>query len=150
MSYVASEELVNILLKNGFVECTEKHYPEHFERLNVIGYDPYSVKRMFFKKSKRNYILFDYVNIRLNDGTPGKLSFSEKELKSLLVFYTLSFTDKRKLYGEGYSALTIYKKVDYLNDLHPYQKMYVFDKKIMRAFQDQDILIETLNGSNHL
>ncbi len=106
--YKASKELVEIFLKNGFTEVTEKVYPEHVNRLNKEGYNPHRQKRKFVFGTtgrNRNSVLFDYISItpyRLGgcQGGDSKLELTEDELKSILTFYKLS-TASQSAYGKA-------------------------------------------------
>lgn len=95
-TYTASQELVDILLKNGFIETTEKNYPEHFKRMKKDGYKHSSMKRSFaINPRSRDYILLDYYTIipyykSTADGVDMNHSLTEDQLKSIIVFYKMS------------------------------------------------------------
>lgn len=90
MKYFASEQLAQILLKNGFKETTKKYYPKHFERINKEGYNPQIFKRSFSFGRKMS-ITFDYINI-IGGGPFASFtsdSLEEDDLKSILTFLKL-------------------------------------------------------------
>jgi hypothetical protein len=60
-------------------------------------YDPNTMKRLFAYKRYYNRIFFDYNNIKvlLNNGLlESSLQFTEMELRSILVFFSLKNTDR--------------------------------------------------------
>ncbi len=105
-TYGASQKLVDILLKNGFADNTEKDYPQHFKKMNEKGYDPDKIKRQFARNSHKDYIIFDYINIHPMyngscHGNESRITLTEPELKSMITFYKLTPQDRnawRKLY----------------------------------------------------
>jgi hypothetical protein len=94
MMYKPSNQLVDILLKHGFTDLTEKLYPDHYKRMQQRGYDPYSIKRVFSHSAHNDSLLFHYTTIRLHhtgkfNHTEERYALTTDELKSLLVFYKL-------------------------------------------------------------
>ena len=112
--FKASQELVDILLKHGFTDCTDKLYPHYYRRMNQCGYDPYSMKRIFCFGGTGDYLLFNYVYITLHhtgyfNHTEERLRLSEDELRSLIVFYKLP-PDKGQEWLEAYvNAFEVHK-----------------------------------------
>ncbi len=112
--FKASQALVDVLLKSGFSDRTEKLYPEHFKRMKTKGYDPYSMKRIFCLDNHEDYIIFRFVYITLHHR--GKFNFKIErrllnvdEVKSLICFYKLP-VEAAKEWVEAYSnALGLYK-----------------------------------------
>ena len=100
MGYSANQELIDILLKNGFTDDSEKKNPEHWKRLiEKKKYDPYSIKR-FFKKG-RIEIKFDYISIeiRYNSSTFCYVNYTieDFQLNALLKFSNLSSNKKHAM-----------------------------------------------------
>ncbi|MDB5012823.1 MAG: hypothetical protein JWQ25_1025 [Daejeonella sp.] len=104
-SYEASQELIDILLANGFVEDTNKRYPEHAKRLIGDNYNPHGMKRHFSYPGTREKIYFDYINMKLPTGVQ-KYNLNTDELKSLIAFCRLSSTDRSLLIAERYNVLS--------------------------------------------
>lgn len=125
--YAASQQLIDILLSNGFKEFTPSSRPEHWNLLQEKGvYEPHSIKRDL--KFGRLTILFDYINICIgyNNAAYYKTTYklSETELKSIILFTKLSpsnraFLKRHNIYPtEIIDCLEIYTK-DNLATLHP-------------------------------
>lgn len=87
-TYTASNELAEILKKNGFKEVTEKEYPEHYKLIQTKGYFPESSKRKFVFTLNSDYILFDYINI-FYKFPHSKIELTATELKSIITYYKL-------------------------------------------------------------
>lgn len=97
MEYSASQDLIDILLRFGFKEDTDKVYPMQYAQMKQRGeYDPHSFKRSFRKG--RMWILLDYINIRILYNSSAfffdEMAISIEELTSLIYFMQLSSTDK--------------------------------------------------------
>lgn len=112
MEYSASQELIDILLRFGFKEDTEKKYPIQYSQMQQRGeYNPYSFKRSFRKG--RMWILFDYINIHILYNSPtfffNEMAISLEELTSLIYFMQLSTADRtymlKKLRGDKITDL---------------------------------------------
>ncbi len=89
----ASQQLIDILLSNGFKEHTPSSNPEHWNLLQEKGfYDPLSVKRDL--RFGRLTIFFNYIDIciRYNSSAYYKTTYklSDSEVKSLILFTKLS------------------------------------------------------------
>lgn len=84
-NYEASNELIDILVKNGFVEDTSKTYPEHARRLVGDNYDPHGMKRHFSFPGTREKVYLDYINIKLPTGVQ-RYKMTIDEVKSLIAF----------------------------------------------------------------
>ena len=112
--FKASQSLVDLLIKYGFTDKTENLYPEHFKRMKLQGYDPYSMKRIFCFQQHEDYILFRYVYITLhhkgkfNHKTERRL-LSEDEVKSLIAFYQLPVQAAKEWLEAYANALGLYK-----------------------------------------
>jgi hypothetical protein len=104
--YEASQELVDLLLANGFVEDTQVNYPEHAARLKDKAYDPHGMKRHFKFPGTREKVYFDYINMRL-PGNNDRYKITEEELRSMIAYLRLSATDRSALNNEKYHALSI-------------------------------------------
>jgi hypothetical protein len=102
-------------------------------------YDPNTMKRLFAYKRYYNRIFFDYNNIKvlLNNGLlESSLQFTEMELRSILVFFSLKNTDRWVFVDK-----TEFKP----SELHLYYANCVkhlgspltnpFEKKIIKAFE---------------
>ena len=105
-TYKASQELIDILLANGFVEDTQKIYPEHAKRLIGDNYNPDGMKRHFSYPGTREKVYFDYINIKLPTGIQ-KYNLNVDELKSLIAFCHLSPIDRSLLVAERYNVLSV-------------------------------------------
>lgn len=133
-NYKASEELINVLLKNGFTEVTKEKHPLHFDKLITDGYDPLKMKRLFsINGHKRNFIQFDYTMIqaRFREGVNSgnmKTEISTNELKSLITFYKLHFQTQNKMKRNGLSIFTLIS--DY-NSIKKHPDFYKKDKSAL-------------------
>ncbi len=112
-----SKTLVDLLLKHGFTDLTEKLYPEHFNRMQSGGYDPYRVKRIFSYGPHTDYLMFHYTTIRLHHGgvfnhTEERRWLTGDELKSLVAFYRLPVHIAREWLEAYTNALELYKYYD--------------------------------------
>lgn len=108
MFYAASQELIDILLANGFVEDTERTFPEHARRLVGNNYDPYGMKRHFSYPGTCEKVYFDYINIKLPTGIQ-QYSLTTNELKSMIAFCNLSSSDRAALIDQRYNAFSLSK-----------------------------------------
>ncbi|UKT65963.1 hypothetical protein [Pedobacter mucosus] len=106
--YQASTELIDILLKNGFIENTIITYPLHAARLKGDNYDAQHMKRHFVFVCTRENVLFDYINMRF-PGQIGASSLDTAELKSLITYCKLSSSDRATLKAESYHSLSVHK-----------------------------------------
>lgn len=104
--YEASNELIEIFLKNGFVEDTSKTFPEHARRLVGDNYDPHGMKRHFFFPGTREKVYLDYINIKLPTGVH-RYTLTTEEVKSLIAFCRLSAADRSALTEQRYNVLSI-------------------------------------------
>jgi hypothetical protein len=95
-----SPELANIFIKNGFEEFTQKHYPQHWVRLQEKDCKPGTTKRYFKIPGHRDVaVLFDYINLEMEykkSLISYKLS-SNNELKAFIAFLKLGPTDRKAL-----------------------------------------------------
>lgn len=107
--YEASEELVRILLKNGFRDITNQFYPSHIERMEQDGYNPQSHKRVF-AISKSDHLKFNYTQIeafyRGCTGSDMKYKLTVDELKSIIAFYKLPPQSKSYIYSKSRDSIT--------------------------------------------
>jgi hypothetical protein len=100
ITYKASEDLVQIFLKNGFSDITVRHYPEHVKRIDKDGYNPNQQKRaLAINKNSKNTVVFDYISITpyFHGGCASsdiRLEVTEDELKSIITFYKLPTHDQ--------------------------------------------------------
>jgi hypothetical protein len=136
-SYEASQTLVDILLKNGFSDATNRYYPDHFNGLQRIPYNPNAFKRVFKFHSQRDNITFDYINIHayVNGGACGSSTkLSEDEVKSLIAFYKMPVYFRRKWARSSKSVWHFheeYKKIC----ANPEWYTRVIDKKLKETFE---------------
>jgi hypothetical protein len=139
--YKAGDELVNILLKHGFIERTARSYFRDAQTLDpTTVYDPDTMRRVFtYKRFYYNRILFEQGNIKVlvNNGiTESSGQFTELELHSILAFFSLKNTDRWVFVDK-----TEFKP----SELHLYYANCVkhlgspltnpFEKKIIKAFE---------------
>ncbi|NQU32757.1 MAG: hypothetical protein HQ521_05940 [Bacteroidetes bacterium] len=104
MNYTASQELIDILLRHGFIENTHIDWPDHIELLKERGeYDSGSIKRRFTKG--RIVIMFDYINLYISYKRQqpflreAYLPFYT--LKTILFFLTRNSYDKEYILKHG-------------------------------------------------
>lgn len=124
--YKASEELAQILIKNGFTEVTSERYPDHYKRILENGYDPHKSKRAFAMNAK-NFVLFDYVMIKPFHkegckGTEMNPEFSEDEIRSIIAFFHLPFQTRNSYKREGSDIPNLHSSYTYLKDNPDYKK----------------------------
>jgi len=138
-TFKASQELVDILLKQGFTDETERYYPAHFQRMKTRGYDPYSMKRMFSFHSQEDYILLHYIYVMfLPNGSfersEERRLLTENELKSLVAFYNLPSDSRIAWKQTSKKAIDLHIHYQKLCD---YPEMYYspLDKKIKQVFE---------------
>jgi hypothetical protein len=139
--YKASDELVNILLRHGFIERTAKSYFRDTQTLDSAGvYDPNTMRRAFvYKRAYYNRIFFDYGNVKVmlnNIVVDASFQLNELELRSILTFFSLSNVEKYKFINK-----TKFKP----SEMHLYYAICVkhlsysltnaFEKKIMKVFE---------------
>jgi hypothetical protein len=62
--FVASQQLVDLLLLNGYKEETEKYYPDSFKKILLKECNPHILQR-YFSFSKESYIIFNYTYIEI-------------------------------------------------------------------------------------
>ena len=145
-TYKASQELVDILLKNGFTETTKETYPEHFKRMKKQGeYNPGSMKRKFnFEKSKRDYILMDYSIIipyyrSSANGPDMNSSLTEDQLKSIIVFFKLSAGSKYSWFMKGQKNIIdihiFIKDIEEYSRFKQIKKEIAFNKEVKELFE---------------
>ncbi len=139
--YKASGELVNVLLRHGFIEKTAKLFAGDAQRLNDTAvYDPHTMKRVFaYKRFYYNRIFFDYNNIRIllnNEPIESNLQFTELELRSILTFFSLKSDEKWVLVDKtGFkpSELHLYYSNSMKKLMYPLTN--ALEKKIIKAFE---------------
>jgi hypothetical protein len=112
--FKASQQLVDLLLRNGFTDFTDKLYPHYYKRMNQAGYDPYSMKRIFCFNGTDDYLLFNYVYITLHhtgyfNHTEERHRLTEDELRSLITFYNLPPENGREWLEAYVNAFEVHK-----------------------------------------
>ncbi len=149
-TFKASDALVDILLQYGFSDNTYKHYPQHYKRMQVRGYDPYNMKRIFVPPHSSDYLIFHYTNMILHhDGvfnhTEERMALSISELRSLVAFYKLPAEQGREWLEAYMNALELYKYYDNI-----YRLPEIFDSpvdnSIKNAFESTLIEVGTPNS----
>ena len=139
--YKASEELAEILIKNGFVENTKTKYPDHYNRLLNNGYSPNSVKRSFLYKPNHN-LIFDYINIvpyyrKSCNGTEIKIELTENEIKSIITFYKLSSQHKSYFKKTGDDIPNLYTEYEsYKSYISSQNKLSKYQTDIIKIFDE--------------
>ncbi len=136
-TYKASQELIDILLANGFIEDTQQTFPEHAKRLIGNNYNPNGMKRHFSYPGTREKVYFDYINIKLPTGIY-KYDLNVNELKSLIAFCRLSSNDRSLLVTEGYNVLSVPEKTSNVN-LEPRTYTKVAYQRVKQAFESLQI-----------
>lgn len=141
--FKASQELVNILVKNGFTDYTHQLYPQYYHRMNQLGYDPYSMKRILCFNGTGDYLLFNYIYITLHhtgyfNHTEEKRRLTEDELHSLIAFYKLP-PDKGREWLEAYvNAFEVHK---YYNAVCALPELYNTDTDLLIRQVYEQIII---------
>ncbi len=130
-NYTTSNELIEILLKNNFVEITEKTNFERWKQLQTNElYTPCSVKRRF--KKDKLIIEFDFDIIKATFSSAvvifNNQSISEQELKSMLYFTELNIPDKNFFTKNG---INIFGIGDYLENEIKNSKLIKKKKKLI-------------------
>lgn len=130
-----SQELVEILLKNGFKDDTKTYYPDHYALMAQTGYDPSNIKRKFSFHSHADFILFDYINFipMVNNTRATRHSFgylSVNELKSIICFYKLPIQEKKRIKSEIHKIYEKYIENYYLTE----EKHTLFEIKIKSLY----------------
>ena len=105
----ASQQLIDILLSNGFKEHTSSSHPEHWNLLQEKGfYDPQSVKRDLRHGRLKVFFNYESIEISHNECAYPKITneLSKSEVKSLVLFTKLSpsnraFLKRRHIYPTG-------------------------------------------------
>ena len=125
-TFKASEELAQILIKNGLNEITFSKYPEHHNRILEEGYNPHNSKRIFAVNSD-NYVLFDYITIKpfhkkSCNGAEMKVELSENEIKSMIAFFKLPYQTRNAYKRRGNSILNLYSDYIYIKENPEYKK----------------------------
>lgn len=97
--YKTSQELIDILLKNGFRETTRKKYWEHYilTRRNKTYSD--SVKRCFYQGGIT--VFFDYINIYILDKSDSYDCgvYISSELLRAIIYLAKSYRQKTEFEG---------------------------------------------------
>ncbi len=121
-NYIASEDLINIFIKNGFIDITDIKRPEHFKRLQENGYDPHKIKRVIsYNGHLKNYVEFDYIMIRACykegcDSRNMKNKITANELKSIIAFYKLPSQTMSAMNRKGYDRLNLYDSYEHVKE----------------------------------
>lgn len=139
-TFKASQNLVDLFVKYGFSDKTEKLYPEHFKRMKAKGYDPYSMKRIFCFGHHEDYIMFHYVYITLHhtgnfNHTEERKMLTEDELRSLIAFYKLPAQSAKEWLEAYTNALELHK---YYRNVCELPEVYntELDKRIKDTFEN--------------
>ncbi len=75
MVYFASQNLIDIFIKNGFMDITKVKYPDHNSFTEKNGYNPDNCKRTLGLSEKgKHYVFFDYVNIKPSNQSASRLA----------------------------------------------------------------------------
>lgn len=140
-TFKASEELAQLLIKNGLKEVTFSKYPEHHNKILKDGYNPHNSKRIFEVNSD-NYVLFDYITIKPFyknncNGAEMKVELSENELKSIIVFYKLPHQTRNAYKRKGRSITNLYTEYIYLKENPEYKRAN--KQTIISVFESIDI-----------
>lgn len=130
--YTASQETINILLKNEYIEITKEIHPQHFKRLQKEGYDCRNTKRVFSANRdygyKQDYIEFDYdmikpVRRRGVSASEMKREITTEELKSFIGFYKLPYKERKRI--------NVFNLESYYNSIKKYPEHYNKKTKAM-------------------
>ena len=128
--YTASDELANLLLKNG-----AKDNSLHRNRNR-----PLNAKREF-SFGKRHYIVFDYQDIQIF--TPGQTEttccLSEEQVKSILAYYTLPYNSRSTFDSTGRSILDFSKYCNSIKEDWDNIRPRTFEFNIVRSFESVKI-----------
>lgn len=138
-NYYASEELVQILLNNGFVEITDVKFPLHSKQIKEDGYDSEKAKRAF-RINTKDLILFDYITVKFvhkgNGGSEANMrkEISENELKSALAFFKLPFQTRNAIMRSGVAIPTLHNDYRYIQENPSYHNPR--NKHLIKAFEE--------------
>lgn len=138
--YKASQELIDLLLKYGFSDKTEKLYPHHYQRMKAKGYDPYSMKRIFCFSQHSDYLLFHYLYIRVHhsslfNATVEKNYLTTEEVRSLIAFYRLPTQIAREWLDAYYNAFELHRYYEKICALPEFYDTDL-DKCIKQAYEE--------------
>jgi hypothetical protein len=142
MTYIASQNLIDIFIENGFLDITKVKYPDHYSFAEKNGYNPSNCKRALGLSEKgKNYILFDYISIKpcyhsSCRGLEIKENLETDELKSIIAFFKLPTTTQKYLKSSyGFSIPLLYQLY---SDIKENPKRYSTIKyfQIVNAFEN--------------
>lgn len=124
--YTASEELAQILKKNGFKEITSTKFPKHQDEIEANGYTSGKSKRAFSINSKDS-VEFDYLEIKPRhkgrcDGPEMKTELSENELKSIIAFFNMPFQSRNAYKRNGGYIPNFYTDYLYMKENPDFKK----------------------------
>lgn len=135
--YEANNELADVLKKHGFIETTS-------ERDKLKG------KKSFkLSKNARKEIYFDYINIKIENSIyvmDSTTQLTEKELKSVLLYFKLKTEDFKELSTNGTFSFTqveerlarLYRE---LEDLKEFNVQKLRQNKISRILNTFESII---------
>lgn len=113
----ATEKLVDVLLKNGFWDSTEKGYPEHFlSRQSGKAQVPnVKVKLSYGKRgSFEKCITLDYIRIRVSTNSPGKTEefykMDPQLLRNILTWFSMPESFRREF--DHYKIAELHTKIE--------------------------------------
>ncbi|OCA69072.1 hypothetical protein BBI01_17830 [Chryseobacterium artocarpi] len=138
-TYQASEQLAQILIKNGFVEVTDTKYPQHFKQINAYGYEPEKSQRAF-RINTKDLIIFDHITIKFVhkgygcNGANMRNELSENELKSAIAFFKLPFQTRNAIMRTGAAIPSLHNEYKYIQENPSYNKPR--NQYIIKAFSD--------------
>lgn len=119
MTYMASQDLIDIFTKNGFEDVTKSRYPEHYLHAEKNGYNPSNCKRALAITGRtKSYVLFDYINICPSYKSVRHSSstiLSADEVKSIITFFKLPTSIQNNLTSKHNTSIAslheLYSKV---------------------------------------
>ena len=139
MIYRASSLLSDILVREGFVEKTQKLYPGHYDYIKSNGYDPNQSKR-YFVLGNRLKVYFNYISIEIIGSIQTKsinvqrYSLTENELKSLIVCINLNASAQKYFLRSIDSILRLGEEYDYISN-NPPKFRKTQELKLLEAFK---------------
>jgi len=127
-TYKHSEELINILVSNGFKDITDKIYPDYWDILkeDKEKYSPDSYKRSF-KKIQLVIHFYRSYEIWVKGENIGNL-LTEKQLKSIVFYTNLLSIDKTFFNKKKVNPANIWDWLENEKQYHKFMKKNQVEK----------------------
>lgn len=124
--YTASEELAQILLKNGFSEITSAKFPEHQKNIEENGYEPLKAKRAFSINTK-DLVIFEYTMIKASPkggciGINMSEEFTADQIRSIIAFFNMPFQTRNAYSRQGSAIPSLHEEYSYMKQNPGYKR----------------------------